>query len=142
MKLVIGNKYKLSTKIKRALGVLVDEAKVITISNGIVMLQIGAEVFPLKETIAFNNLTKSEKISAIIKPTVEEEPVIEEPIIEEPIVEEEPENEGGFTIEDIDEVMNTEPAKIKVRRIDTNENIRRIRKPSLNKTLTEFKQSG
>jgi len=64
MKLKVGNIYKISDKLKKAFGVIDDDAKIISISGGIVMFQIGVVSFPLKEVIALSNLSETHELSA------------------------------------------------------------------------------
>lgn len=63
MKLESGKTYKISKKLKSAFSTQSDEAKVLSISAGIVMLEVDAKSFPLRENIALNNLENIVKLS-------------------------------------------------------------------------------
>jgi hypothetical protein len=123
MKLEIGKRYTISDKIKNAFGVKSSEAKVVSISNSIVMLEIDGMAFPLKEAIALTNLYNSYQLTAQM--TEEKEKKYEDSIPETveddvPVVTPEPEEIEGDDIstpvvesdpkESIDEgVDDTEP---------------------------------
>jgi hypothetical protein len=116
MKLEIGKRYTISDKIKNAFGVKSSEAKVVSISNSIVMLEIDGMAFPLKEAIALTNLYNSYQLTAQM--TEEKEKKYEDSIPETveddvPVVTPEPEEIEGDDIST--PVVESDPKKALMR---------------------------
>lgn len=130
MKLKIGERYKLSSKLKSAFGIDEVDAKVISISNGIITLQVGPEVFPLKESIAIAELSSSYELSARFtqekmeqrekiaqdipeevnddRPGIATTPQLEEPVQDDTYVVD-PEKESDSEVVVQEEPLQTEP---------------------------------
>lgn len=112
MRLKVGDRYKISEKLKKAFGVVANDAKIISISAGIVSLQIGGITFPLKENIAVNNLSSIQTLTAQFKEEVEDVVVpVVEVVVEDvvhPVEEEESEVPTDNEEMEIDEENNVQ----------------------------------